>query len=421
MTMEQLENASHSTSQAGRNPFGLVDTLLRGQVFGLLKKLGQGSLTIAEGEKVSRFGERSAEPGLRSVVEIHDPAFYRAIALRGSVGAGEAYMDHLWTCDDLTAAIRIFARNRDLLGSLDRGWSRLTSPLLRFRHLARRNTRRGGRKNIAEHYDLGNDLFELFLDDTMMYSCAFFEKETMSLREASVAKLDRICRKLELDSSDHVLEIGTGWGGFALHAARDYGCRVTTTTISRAQFDFARERVARAGLSDRITILLRDYRDLEGQFDKLVSIEMIEAVGYEYLETYLRSCDERLRPGGRALIQAITIAEEFLEEAMRSVDFIKRYIFPGSALPAVSQLRRIVGEATRLEWIDTEEITPHYARTLRLWRERFMANLDRVRAIGYPERFIRMWDFYLAYCEAGFLERHIGDVQILLRKGSSEA
>ncbi len=417
--MKSLDNPSLTTPQDGAARAGIfnINGLLRRQVFRLLEQLSVGSLTILEQGRVHRFGVPSADPELRAAGEIHDPAFYRAAALRGSVGAGEAYMDGLWSCDSLPSALRIFARNHELLGSLDSGWARIASPLLRLRHLTRRNTRAGGRRNIAEHYDLGNDLFELFLDESMMYSCAYFESEGASLAEASRAKIDRICRKLELASNDHLLEIGTGWGGFALHAARHYGCRITTATISPAQYEFARERIRRAGLDRQVTVLLEDYRDLSGRFDKLVSIEMIEAVGYEFLETYLRQCSERLCSGGRAVIQAITIAEEFLAEAMRSVDFIKRYIFPGSALPALSQLDRIVRESTDFTWLDTEDITPHYARTLRFWRERFLAHRDRVRQLGYPDRFVRMWEFYLAYCEAGFLERHIGDVQIVLQKG----
>ncbi len=417
--MKSPENPSLTTPRAERESAGIlnIDNLLRRQIFRLLERLEEGSLTILEGGRTYRFGERADGPQLRAVVQIHDPAFYRAVALRGSVGAGEAYMDRLWTCDSLPSALRIFARNHELLGSLDSGWARLALPLLRLRHLIRRNTRAGGRRNIAEHYDLGNELFELFLDESMMYSCAYFESDEATLADASRAKIDRICRKLELSSGDHLLEIGTGWGGFALHAARRYGCRITTTTISHAQYEFARERIRAAGLDDRVTVLLEDYRDLKGCFDKLVSIEMIEAVGYEFLETYLRQCNERLRRGGRAVIQAITIAEEFLAEAMRSVDFIKRYIFPGSALPALSQLDRIVRKSTDFAWLDTEDLTPHYARTLRLWRERLLAQRDRVQQLGYSDRFVRMWEFYLAYCEAGFLERRIGDVQIVLQKG----
>ena len=250
----------------------------------------------------------------------------------------------------------------------------------------------------------------------MMYSSAVFEQPGMTLEQASIAKLDRICRKLALHAGDHVVEIGTGWGGFALHAARHYGCRVTTTTISRAQYELAVARVAAAGLSDKITVLLKDYRELEGKFDKLVSIEMIEAVGHQYYEEYFRTCARLLEPDGMALIQAITIADQRYEAARRSVDFIQRYIFPGSCIPSVTALLASITRASDLRLFHLEDIGPHYARTLAAWRHAFMRNLDQVRALGYPEEFIRMWEFYLCYCEGGFEERVLGDAQLLLVK-----
>jgi cyclopropane-fatty-acyl-phospholipid synthase len=267
---------------------------------------------------------------------VHDPRFYRALACGGSIGAGEAYMNGWWSCDDLTALVRICVLNRELLDGMEKGGARLTAPLQKLFHYLRRNTKAGSRSNIAAHYDLGNDFFSLFLDETLMYSCAFFERADSTLQEASVAKNDRICRKLQLSPADHLLEIGTGWGGFALHAARHYGCRVTTTTISRAQHDLAVQRIAAAGLSDRITVLLQDYRDLQGHYDKLVSIEMIEAVGHAFYETFFRCCSNLLTPQGMMLLQAITIADQYYEQAKRSVDFIQRSIFPGSCIPSIS-------------------------------------------------------------------------------------
>jgi cyclopropane-fatty-acyl-phospholipid synthase len=329
-------------------------------------------------------------------------------------------MNGLWDCDNLTAVIRIFARNRHLLDSIDGRLGKVGAPLYRLLYALRRNTRSGSRRNIHRHYDLGNEFFQLFLDETLTYSSAYFESEAMSLRDASLAKIDRLCDKLELSTDDHLLEIGTGWGGFAIRAAQRHGCRVTTATISREQYNLARERVENAGLSDRITVLLKDYRDLEGTFDKLVSVEMIEAVGYPFLEDYFRKCDALLRPGGRMVLQAITIADEFLEPAMRSVDFIKHYIFPGSALPSLNLMRSIVERATRFRWSEVEDITSHYVLTLRLWRERFHEAIERVRSMGYSEEFIRMWDYYFCYCEGGFSERHIGDVQLTLDKSSGE-
>jgi len=292
-------------------------------------------------------------------------------------------------------------------------------PLQKTLHWMARNTRGGSSRNIQAHYDLGNDFFQLFLDPTMMYSSGIFEHLQMTLEEASIAKLERICRKLDLKPGDRVIEIGTGWGGFAMHAARHYGCHVTTTTISPSQHAMARERIAAAGLSEQIDLLLTDYRDLGtrgGQYDKLVSIEMIEAVGHHYYDTYFRQCSELLKPEGAMLLQAITIADQQYEVAKNSVDFIQRYIFPGSCIPSVTAISDSLARVTDLRLTHLEDIGPHYATTLRLWHDNFDAQLDAVRALGYPETFIRMWQFYLCYCEAGFIERVIGDAQLLLIK-----
>jgi cyclopropane-fatty-acyl-phospholipid synthase len=349
-------------------------------------------------------------------VWVDHPRFFADIVLGGSVGAGEAYIQGLWRCADLVALVRILVVNRELLNGLEGGWALLSRPLLRAFHWVHRNSRGGSARNIAAHYDLGNDLYALMLDETMAYSCGIFERESSTLAEASRAKFDAACRKLALSPSDHLLEIGTGWGGLAIHAAQHYGCRVTTTTISRAQFEYAREQVARLGLADRITLLLEDYRDLKGQFDKLVSIEMIEAVGARYLDTYLRQCASLLRPDGAMLLQAITIQDQAYAQALRSVDFIQRYIFPGSFIPAISVIADALRRVTDLKIYHLEDIGPHYARTLALWRDNFRGRLDAVRRLGYSEQFIRMWEFYLCYCEGGFLERQLGDVQMLLTK-----
>ncbi|HSW51639.1 MAG TPA: cyclopropane-fatty-acyl-phospholipid synthase family protein, partial [Sulfuricaulis sp.] len=294
--------------------------------------------------------------------------------------------------------------------------ARLTAPARKLFHWMNRNSRTGSRRNIAAHYDLGNEFFRLMLDETLMYSSAVFERPDMTLAEAQRARLDRICRKLALGPRDHVLEIGTGWGGFALHAATHYGCRVTTTTISREQYALAQERIAQAGLSDRVTVLLEDYRDLRGEYDKLVSIEMIEAVGHEYYETFFARCSALLKPDGLMLLQAITIADQRYEAARKSVDFIQRYIFPGSCIPSVSVMAQAVARATDMKLLHLEDIGPHYATTLRHWRERLYANADAVRQLDLSEEFLRMWEFYLCYCEGGFAERALGDVQLLLAK-----
>jgi cyclopropane-fatty-acyl-phospholipid synthase len=309
--------------------------------------------------------------------------------------------------------------NRDLMNDVDSGWSTLSAPLLKLAHWLNRNDKLGSRRNIAAHYDLGNGFFELFLDETMAYSCGIFERDDASLLQASTAKFDAACSKLNLRPGQHLLEIGTGWGGLAIHAARHYGCRVTTTTISREQYEFAKEAVARAGLSDRVTLLLEDYRDLTGRYDALVSIEMIEAVGHQYLERYFRCCGGLLHPDGAMLLQSITIRDQFYDQARRSVDFIKRFIFPGSFIPSVQALIDAAARATDLKLFHLEDIGPHYARTLKIWRERFLARAADVRALGYPESFVRMWEFYLCYCEGGFEERQLGDVQMLFTKPRS--
>lgn len=381
-----------------------------------LMAIQRGSLDISDGRTVDRYGTASSQHSLHETVRVHDPRFYSEMAFGGSVGAGEAYMQGYWNTDDLTAVMRIILQNRDVLDGMETGWARLTEPVRKMLHWAARNTRSGSRRNIQAHYDLGNDFFKLFLDPTMMYSSAIFEHEGMSLEAASIAKLDRICRKLDLKPDDHVMEIGTGWGGFALHAARHYGCHVTTTTISPSQHDVARERVAAAGLNERITLLQKDYRDLTGQYDRLVSIEMIEAVGHQYYDTFFRKCSELLKPEGAMLLQAITIADQRYEAAKKSVDFIQRYIFPGSCIPSVAAMTGAVARATDMRLTDLKDIGPDYAVTLRCWRKNFFANLEQVRALGYPESFIRMWEFYLCYCEAGFIERVISDVQLLLVK-----
>jgi cyclopropane-fatty-acyl-phospholipid synthase len=394
------------------NPLG---SLARKLVLARMETLRHGRLRIREGSDVLEFGSGSHGPD--AALTVLDPAFYAEIAFGGSVGAGESYMLGHWQVDDLTALMRLLLRNRQALDSMETGLARLAAPLRLAAHWLQRNTRSGSRRNISAHYDLGNDFFRLFLDETLMYSCALFEHDDMTLAEASTAKLDAICRKLRLGPADHVLEIGTGWGGFALHAARHYGCRVTTTTISPSQFALAQERVRAAGLEHRIEILLKDYRDLEGQYDKLVSIEMIEAIGHQYFEEFFARCAERLVPGGTMLLQSITIADRHYARARDEVDFIKRYIFPGCCIPAVSALAQAMARRSDLTIVHLEDIGPHYATTLARWRGNFLANIEQVRSLGLPETFIRMWEFYFCYCEAGFAERALGDVHMLLERG----
>ncbi|MDX1571422.1 MAG: cyclopropane-fatty-acyl-phospholipid synthase family protein [Xanthomonadales bacterium] len=387
---------------------------LRNRLLEQLGRLERCTLTVVDGAERWTLGD--GDERLKARVEVHHPEFYRHVALGGSVGAGESYMIGHWSASDLTALMRILVLNRDVLDGMEKGLASLGLTALRAWHAVRRNSRRGSRRNIAAHYDLGNDFFEQMLDPTLMYSSALFERDDDTLETAQVRKLDRICRKLELVPGDHVLEIGTGWGGFALHAAANYGCRVTTTTISREQYLLATERVQAAGLEDRITLLQQDYRDLEGTYDKIVSIEMIEAVGHQYLPTYLAKIADLLRRDGMALIQAITIEDHRFDKALREVDFIKRHIFPGSFIPSVTAILKAMAEQTDLRLFHLEDIGPSYARTLRAWCERFQANLGAIRRLGYPESFLRMWEFYLAYCEGGFLERSIGNAQLLFTR-----
>ena len=394
----------------------MIDHLVRTLVRRGLQPLQSGTLTIRDGDEVTRVGGRD-RADLRATITVRTPRVYRAIAFGGALGAAESYLRGEWTANDLTAALRIFAANLPVVDELESWVTKAINLPSALGHRLKRNSRRGSRRNIREHYDLGNDLFALFLDRTMTYSCAVFESDDASLEEASIAKLDRVCRKLELSPNDHVVEIGSGWGSFAIHAAGRYGCRVTTTTISQAQYDVAARRIAEAGLSDRVTLLRQDYRTLQGTYDKLVSIEMIEAVGAEYMDDYFRVCGRLLTPAGQMLLQGIIMPEQRFAPYLRSVDFIQRHVFPGSALTSVGAMTGSIGRATDFSVNHIEDLSPHYARTLRAWRERFLSRTDEVRALGgYDERFIRLWEYYLAYCEAGFAERCTGVVQMLLTK-----
>jgi len=394
---------------------GWFDRMLKRRVLGALGELRFGEITVVEGDETFVLG-RAEEGGLRARVEVRDPRFWRAVALGGTTGAGRAYIEGYWRSPDLPSLVRLLVRNLATTLAMEGGIARLGEMAGRLVHAVRRNTRLGSRRNIAAHYDLGNDFFALMLDETMMYSCAIFEREGMTLADASRAKNERICRKLELSPRDHLLEIGTGWGGFAIHAARRTGCRVTTTTISREQHDFAVRRVREAGLEDRVTVLSRDYRDLDGRFDKLVSIEMIEAIGHAYFDAFFAKCGSLLAPDGMMLLQGIVITDRHYDRARRTVDYIKRYVFPGCCIPSVTALCAAATRTTDLRLFHLEDITPHYVKTLRAWRENFLRRIEEVRGLGYPEEFVRLWEFYLSYCEGTFAERYIGDVQMLFTK-----
>lgn len=383
----------------------------------LLKRMRLGHLLLVEEDGTEHsFGEPRQQARVHATIVVRDSAAYGLVLGAGSLGAGEAFMKGLWESPDLLQTIRLFVLNMDLLRNMDRSGSVAGRLAARVFHLLHRNTLRGARGNIAAHYDLSNDFFKLFLDPTMAYSAAIFTPQTRTLEEASTNKFQHVCQRLQLQPTDHLLEIGTGWGGLALHAARHFGCRVTTTTLSAAQAGHAREWIAREGLSERITVLEKDYRELEGQYDKLVSIEMIEAVGAQYYKDYFARVSHLLKPQGLALIQSITISDQRYAASLGDTDFIKRYIFPGGQLPSNAVIASHVAGATDMQLIGLEDITLDYARTLHAWRDNFMAALPQVRRLGFDETFIRMWLYYLCYCEGGFMERVIHTAQFLLAK-----
>jgi cyclopropane-fatty-acyl-phospholipid synthase len=391
---------------------GLAQRFARRAVLSRMNGLAGGAIEFIEGGTRTRIGS-GAQPVRLTV---HDPATWVEVATGGTVGAGAAYIAGMWTCDDLVALVRLLVRNRQALVALEGGLARLLAPLRSAWHWSRRNTRAGSRANIAAHYDLGNEFFALWLDPTMTYSSAVFASPDEVLERAQEGKIDGLCRALGLGSGDHLLEIGTGWGALAIHAARTYGCRVTTATLSRRQQETARARVRAAGLESRIEVVLQDYRDLRGSYDKLVSVEMIEAVGHRHYPDYFAACARLLKADGVMAMQAITIAECNYAAALKEVDFIQRYVFPGCCIPSLGALTGAMGRASDLDLVSVEDITPHYARTLARWRGNFHAKIAEVRALGFDDDFIRLWDFYLAYCEGGFSERAIGCRQLLIAK-----
>ncbi|MEW9901973.1 class I SAM-dependent methyltransferase [Pseudomonas putida] len=389
----------------------LLGALARTVVLAQLGKLRHGHLRLLSHGRQWSFGEASSP--LQAEVEVLDDATWSLIAGNGSIGAGEAYIHGYWRSPDLARVTRLFVANLDVLDALEGGLARLGRPALRLLHRLNRNSRRGARRNILAHYDLGNALFEQLLDPTMMYSAAQFEYPEQSLEQAQLHKLDRICRKLELRAQDHLLEIGSGWGSLAIHAATHFGCRVTTTTLSQAQYAYTQARVQALGLEQQITVLCDDYRDLKGTFDKLVSIEMIEAVGHRYLPVYFRQCAALLKPEGLMLLQAITIRDQRYAQARRSVDFIQRYIFPGGALPSLSVLLDTASRQTALNLVHLEDFGLDYARTLEHWHDNLRKSRTLLATQGYDDTFQRLWEFYLCYCQGGFEERAIGVAQLL--------
>ncbi|MDA0657375.1 MAG: cyclopropane-fatty-acyl-phospholipid synthase [Planctomycetota bacterium] len=405
-----------SEERAGhRSPENWYDRLARQAIWAGLARLQIGQLSFQDEERRQTF---PAEPvgDLRADLRVLDPRFYRKVLFGGGLGVADAYVEGWWDSADLVGLLQLAAKNAQWLASLQGSISKWVAFPSVWGHRWRRNTLQGSRRNIADHYDLSNDFFQEWLDPTMTYSAALFESESDSLETAQRAKYDRLAQSLAISASDRVLEIGTGWGGFALHLAEKYGVHVTTTTISPSQYKFAGERVRAAGLQDRITLLNQDYRQVTGLYDKLVSVEMIEAVGHEFLPEFFRCCSQLLKPSGLMALQAITIPDQRYAEYLRSIDFIRKYVFPGGCLPSHGSMLAAIQSSTDMRIVGLHDFAHHYAQTLRMWSQQFELRLNRIREIMPSPRFHRIWRYYLAYCEAGFREQLIGLSQIVLAK-----
>lgn len=411
--------ANGESALAAPFEFKGLDKMFRSLAMKLLDHLQHGCLTLTEqGRLVGQFGDKSSE--LRADIDVKKPNFYRGLLVGGSIGAAELYIDKVWETNDLTAVIQIFARNLPALDKLESRVAWLTFPINKYNHWANRNHKQQAKRNISAHYDLGNELYSRFLDPHMQYSSALFHSATESLEQAQVNKMDCLCQQLDLKPTDHLLEIGTGWGGLAVYAAKHYGCHVTTTTISEEQYRYAEQRIKTEGLEDRITLLKEDYRDLTGQYDKLVSVEMIEAVGKQYLPTFFKTCNDRLKPGGVMALQAITIADQRYSSYARSVDFIQKHIFPGGFLPSVHSMTELYKSKTQMVVRNIHDMGKSYAETLKRWQQAFNAKREELEPLGYDERFSRLWNYYFSYCQGGFLEESVSVVQLTATKARYE-
>jgi len=404
------------TKISSKSNYGWLDRLARKAVLELFSHISLGRLTVTEAGETLSFGQNADDTDLLAHIVVHEPWAYRQVLFNGSIGSGEAYMLRGWSSPDPLQVTRIFVRNQKALVKMDNRWSKVSGIFSWLFHRFNSNSETGSKNNIAAHYDLSNEFFGLFLDPWRMYSAAVYDSEQCDLERASVNKLEQICRTLQLSEKDHLLEIGTGWGGLAVYAAKYYGCKVTTTTISEQQFNHAQSWVKRERLEHKITVLLQDYRQLTGRYSKLVSVEMIEAVGHRFYAKFFQQCSQLLQPNGLMLMQSITIADQNYHMAKQSVDFIQRYIFPGGALPSLEIITHHLRKDTDMQMVALTDMTLDYAKTLAEWRHRFWSNIEQVRALGFDDVFERMWDFYLVYCEGGFLERAIGTVQMLIAK-----
>ena len=395
----------------------LLSAVFKKIILKKFKNLQFGYIHLTDGAESYSYGDNSSE--MKVEMEILSSEFYVFLGSGGLLGVTEAYTAGYWRADDIVTLIRLIIKNSKVMEKLDSGWAKLIRPLNTYIHRKRQNTLSGSKENILAHYDLSNDFYKLWLDETMTYSCGVFENDKSTLNEASIEKLDRICRKLDLKPNDNILEIGTGWGSFAIHAAKKYGCHITTTTISDAQYEYAKQRIIDEGLESKIKLLNQDYRNLSGTFDKIISIEMIEAVGHEYVELFFQKVSKLLKKDGLFALQGITFNDHKFDEYKNSVDFIKKYIFPGSCLISISQITNAIKNRTDLEVVNLEDISKHYSKTLYEWRKNFMNVLPEVKSLGFSNAFINMWEFYLIYCEAGFIERNIGDYQVIFAKSGA--
>lgn len=389
--------------------------LLRALLLKVLSKASEGHFVLKEnGTIIAEVGSPSAD--LQAEADVLDQRAYERALLGGNTAAGEAYVDGWWTSPDITQVTRFFSRNLSMMDYWDSRFGWLLKPFKTMRYLRRLNSKRQAKKNILAHYDLGDELYQTFLDSKMQYSSAIFDVESNSLEEAQVNKLTRICDQLKLREDDHLLEVGSGWGGLAIFAAENYGCQVTTTTISDNQYRYAKNKIDAAGLSNKINLLSDDYRLLQGKFEKVVSVEMIEAVGKKYLSGYFQKLNDLLKPGGLLMLQAITIADQRLKSYSSNEDFIQKHIFPGGFLPSVYLISKILADSTELVMRDFRDIGLDYSKTLSHWHKNLLEKKETLSQLGYDDQFYNLWTYYLGYCEGGFLERRISASQMLMSK-----
>lgn len=406
-----MENTTTISSSISLSTF---DRLYKKLVLGALNTLETGKVILVEGDQKYCFGE--SETSLSVDIYVHSAQMYKLFVLGGSVGAGESYIFGHWSCSDLTKLIEIFVLNQEQLDAFENKFAFFSGIANKIKHLKNKNSKQGSKRNIVAHYDLGNDLYESFLSEEMLYSSAVYPSKEASLEEAQQHKLAAICERLDLQPTDKVVEIGTGWGAFAVYAAKHYGCHITTTTISEEQHAYVKALIEKEGLQQHITLLKQDYRELDGQYDKLVSIEMIEAVGHAYLSGFFAKCNDLLKPTGAMLIQAITIACQRYQHYLKQSDFIQQYIFPGGCLPSVSEMSKQILNSTDMVVHELHDIGLHYARTLYDWRVRFEKAWPSLDSKRFDERFYRLWQFYLCYCEGAFKQRATSAVHLVARK-----